>query len=66
MFGAGSPVAGQRNISVLPAGDAMIGDSFFPTQRGPSSQQTRRIVWVSSNISARVHEFNSSRCLSES
>jgi len=40
MFGGGSPAAGQRRVSALPAGDATIGDSFLPTQRGPSTQQS--------------------------
>jgi len=42
MFGEESPAAGQRNVNVLPAGDAMIGDNFLPTHRGPSTQQTHR------------------------
>jgi len=38
MLGGGSPVAGQRSVSVLPAGDATIGDIFLPTHRGPATQ----------------------------
>ena len=41
MLGDGSPSAGQRSVSVLLAGDAMIGDSFLPTHRGPSSQNVK-------------------------
>jgi len=46
MFGGGSPVAGQRNVSVLLAGDAIIGDFFLPTHRGPSTQHQHGTQWV--------------------
>jgi len=59
MLGGGSPAAGQRSVNALPAGDATIGDSFLPTQRGPStSHHTVSSRYAECRVSFSFNHFH--------